>query len=334
VLIIVQFRADLNSRGTVRTRGERCISIIRTTTGKENMEPPEAQYELGKRVTIVGMGANLVLVAVKIGAGLEAKSQALIADGVHSVSDLFSDAVVLLGLRWGRRSEDEDHPFGHRRIETLASFIVGMMLCAAAVAMALSAGRDILHGKHAQPGVLALVIAAASVVAKEALYRYTIAVGRRIDSPALVSNAWHHRSDALSSIAVCVGVAGARLDPDWRILDAWAAIVVSALIVKVGISLVISSLKELVDTAPDQHVVDMINRCARKVKGVENTHDVRARTSGGKVFVEVHVEVDGELTVREGHDVAKAVERCLIDEVPRMEKAIIHVDPVDKGKPA
>jgi cation diffusion facilitator family transporter len=306
---------------------------MRMPIGTNNMELLESQYEQGKLVTLVGMGVNLVFIALKIWGGIHARSQALIADGIHSVSDLFSDAVVLLGLRLGRRSEDEQHHFGHRRIETLASFIVGMMLCAAALAMARSAGLDIIRGRHAEPGVLALVIAAVSIVAKEALYRYTMAVGMRIESPALVSNAWHHRSDALSSIAVLIGVAGARLEPGWQILDAWAAIVVSLLIIKMGVSFIVSSLKELVDTAPDQHIVNMINLCARKVEGVENIHDVRARTSGGKVFVEVHVEVDGKLTVREGHDVAKEVERCLIGEVPQMEKAIIHVDPVEEEEP-
>lgn len=286
-------------------------------------------YLEGRNVTIIGMATNVALIAAKMWGGVLAHSQALIADGIHSVSDLVSDAVVLWGLKWGRKTEDETHPFGHARIETLAASFVGVCLIAAGLFMGFSAARTIYLGEIGRPAILAALVAAVSIVCKEALYRYTRIVGKRINSAALMSNAWHHRSDALSSIAVLIGVAGAQLNPRWGVLDACAAIVVSALIVQVGAAFVFSALKELIDTAPEKRVVNQIESCAYRVKGVLDVHDLRTRTSGGRVFAEIHIMVDGDMTVREGHAVAKAVEQCLFDEVPGLDKAIVHVDPTD-----
>lgn len=287
------------------------------------------QYLQGRNVTIAGMMANLALVGAKIWGGVLAQSQALIADGIHSVSDLVSDGVVLWGLKWGRRGADERHPFGHGRIETLAALFVGVSLAAAGIAMGWSAARDIYFGRTGHPAFLAAVVAGISIVAKEVLYRYTRLVGKRIRSTALISNAWHHRSDALSSVAVLIGVVGAQLNPRWDVLDACAAIVVSALIVQVGATFVFAALNELIDTAPEKRIVDQIESCAYRVKGVLDVHDLRTRTSGGKIFAEIHIMVNGDITVREGHAVAKAVEQCLCEEVPRLDKAIVHVDPTE-----
>jgi cation diffusion facilitator family transporter len=287
------------------------------------------QYLEGRNVTILGLVTNLALIGAKMWGGVLAQSQALIADGIHSVSDLVSDGVVLWGLKWGRRSADESHPFGHGRLETLAALFVGVSLAAAGFAMGWSAARDIYFGRTGNPAFLAAIVAGISILSKEALYRYTRLVGKRINSTALISNAWHHRSDALSSVAVLIGVVGAQLNPRWGVLDSCAAIVVSALIVQVGATFVFAALKELVDTAPEKRVVDQIENCAYRVNGVLDVHDLRTRTSGGKVFAEIHIMVNGDMTVREGHAVAKAVERCLFDEVPRLDQAIVHVDPTD-----
>lgn len=285
------------------------------------------EYRQGRNVTLVGSATNIVLIFVKIAGGMAFRSQALIADGIHSVSDLLSDVVVLFGLKLGRGEEDEEHPFGHGRIETLAALLVGLLLAGAGIWMAVSAALDMRAGNVPQPRALGIFVAIVSVLSKEILYHYTRIVGRRINSPALMTNAWHHRSDALSSVAVLFGLAGAQIDPAWAILDPLAAIIVSTLILKVGASFVVSAFKEFIDTAPDKTVLSHIHKCACEISGVQDVHDIRARTSGGNVFVEVHITVDGKMTVREGHDVAKAVERCLIDEVPHLRKALVHVDP-------
>jgi cation diffusion facilitator family transporter len=291
----------------------------------------QAEYRQGYRVTIVGAIVNAVLIACKLWGGLVSGSQALIADSIHSLSDLASDFVVVLGLRYGRKGEDENHPFGHGRIETLASMFVGVVLVGAGAGMAIAAARELASGPARSPGAAAVIVAAVSIVAKELLFHYTRMVGRRIESSALMSNAWHHRSDALSSVAVLAGVVGARINGEWAALDSVAAVLVAVLIIKVGGEFIFSAIKEFIDTAPDAVTVRTIASCAEGVPGVLQIHDLRARTSGGKVFVEIHITVDGDITVREGHSVAKEVERCLIDLVPSCSKAIVHVDPKDRG---
>lgn len=281
----------------------------------------------GRTVTLIGALVNGVLILLKFLAGVFGHSQALIADAVHSVSDLFTDAVVLLGLRLGRKGPDEDHHFGHARIETLASAIVGLALVAVALYLGIKAVWNIYRHTECHPTLLALLAAGASIALKEALFHYTVHVGRRIKSPAVVANAWHHRSDALSSVAVLLGVAGARLKPSWHILDAYAALVVSFFIIRVGLDILRASLREFTDTAPNPEILDRISRCTLGVDGVRDMHDLKVRTSGGLYHMEVHIVVDGRLTVAEGHRIAKAVEGCLAEEVENLERIIIHVDP-------
>ena len=186
----------------------------------------------GLRVTWVGMVINVVLVVVKIAVGVTARSQALIADGVHSLSDLFSDFVVLIGLKLGRREEDENHPFGHARIETISSMIVGVTLFVVGLGIAYNAVTSIYEHRESTPGLLAIIVAFASIVLKEALYWYTVRVGRKIRSLALIGNAWHHRSDAFTSVAVLIGLTAAYWNPDWYLADAYAALIVTIFILK------------------------------------------------------------------------------------------------------
>jgi len=288
---------------------------------------PHEAMRAGLRVTWWGMAVNLCLAALKFAAGILGNSQALVADAVHSLSDLFSDVVVLLGLRWGRKGEDADHHYGHGRIETLSTLVVGFLLIAVGVGIIYSAIASIYHHESSPPGVLVLLAALVSVIAKEVLYRYTMAVGRRIRSLAIVANAWHHRSDALSSVAVLIGVGAAYLNPAWNIADSIAAIVVSGFIFKVGISLTWGSLREVVDTAPDREILKKIEAKAFDIEGVENVHDLRARYSGSEIFVELHIIVNPDLTVREGHEIATAVENRLRSKMQGVTRVIVHVDP-------
>ena len=281
----------------------------------------------GQRVTWVGAIANALLIVCKFGAGILGHSQALIADAVHSVSDLFTDVIVLLGLKIGRKEPDEGHPFGHARIETLASAVVGLALIATAIYLGVEAGLNIYRHADYHPNRLALIGASISIAVKEALYHYTVRVGRRIKSQLVVANAWHHRSDSLSSVAVFLGVTGALIKPSWHILDAFAALLVSFFIVKVGLEILGKSLREFTDTAPQPEIIEKISRCTKNVEGVLDTHDLRVRTSGGFYQMETHIVVDGQLTVKEGHRIAKAVESCLVEEVEDLDRVIVHVDP-------
>ncbi len=296
-----------------------------TKTDEELLE----QGRAGRRVTWLGAGANAALIALKLTAGILGHSQALVADAVHSLSDFFTDAVVLFGLHFGRKPADAGHPHGHGRIETAAAVIIGVSLIAVAFYLGQQAVLDIYHHTENHPNLLAVVGAAASIVVKEALYHYTVFVGRRIRSPAVVANAWHHRSDALSSIAVLLGVTAALVEPRWHILDAVAAAMVSLFIARVGVKVGWAALRELVDTAPDEAVVERIVGFVRGVEGVRDAHDVRVRTVGGLLHVQVHVVVAGDLTVREGHRIADEVtarlERC--DEP--IGDVTVHVDPGD-----
>ena len=278
-------------------------------------------------MTVVGALVNTILILLKFFAGIFGSSQALIADAVHSVSDLFTDVVVLLGIRIGRKPPDEGHPFGHARIETLASTIVGIALITTALYLGIKASLNIYHHNEYYPTGLALIAAVVSIALKEAIFHYTVHTGRRIKSQLIIANAWHHRSDALSSVAVLLGVAGTRIKPSWHILDSFAALLVSFFIVKVGLEILRIALREFIDTAPKPEIISKIEQCALTVDGVLDTHDLRVRTSGGFYQMEIHIVVDGQLTVAEGHRIAKAVESCLVKDVDNLDRIIVHVDP-------
>jgi len=284
----------------------------------------------GRSITLLGALVNAILILLKFVAGILGHSQALIADAVHSVSDLFTDVVVLLGLRIARKAPDEEHLFGHARIETLASAVVGLALIATALYLGVEATLNIYHHVQYQPTKLALIGAGVSIALKEALYHCTVRVGRRIKSQLIVANAWHHRSDSLSSVAVFLGVTGALINPAWHILDSFAALLVSFFIVKIGLEILRDSLREFTDTAPPPEILSKIIQCTQNVEGVLETHDLRVRTSGGLYQMETHIVVDGQLSVAEGHRIAKVVESCLVEEVEDLDQIIVHVDPANE----
>ncbi len=281
----------------------------------------------GRRVTLLGLLANVLLILLKFLAGIFGDSQALIADAVHSISDLFTDVVVLVGIKIGRKPPDKEHHFGHARIETLASAVIGLALIATAVYLGMEAALSIYHHTESHPTAIALVGAGVSIALKEILYRYTVLIGRRIKSQLIVANAWHHRSDALSSVAVLLGVAGTLIKPSWHILDSFAALIVSFFIIKVGLNIIGKTLREFTDTAPRPEVIKKLMELSRVVEGVMDAHDLRVRTSGGFYQVEIHIVVDGQLTVSEGHRIAKTVEQYLVEEMDELDRVIVHVDP-------
>lgn len=310
----------------------RLQSGVRWPLYKHVPQSDTASVRVGRTVTLAGVLVNVFLIFFKFMAGVVGRSQALIADAVHSISDLMTDAVVLVGLRLGRKAPDQDHPFGHGRLETLSSAVVGLALVGVAVYIGVDAGRNIYNHTEYHPTWLALIAAVVSIVLKEILYQYTVHVGRRLKSLVIMANAWHHRSDALSSIAVLLGVAGARINPQWHILDAYAALLVSFFIVKVGFNILLGAARELADTAPAPEVLEDVKRCIQRVTGVLALHDLKVRTSRGLYQMEVHIVVDGGLTVSEGHRIAKQVESQLKVDLPDLTQVIIHVDPYQAGR--
>lgn len=286
-----------------------------------------SQYRAGKNITLLGVAANVLLLIFKLWAGFASHSRALVADGIHTLSDLFTDLIVLVGLKMGRKEEDALHPYGHARIETLAALIVGALLMASGFWISINGFIDISKGNRSHPTTLALWAALISIAVKEVLYRYTVRVGKRIRSQALISNAWHHRSDAFSSVAVLLGVGAGIISPRLAVLDIYAAILVSFFMIKVGASISFEAAKEVIDTSPDKAVIERIRACALSVKDVRDATYVRARTSGGSIITEIHISVDPNLTVAKGHDVAEAVEDCVRSELSGVVSVVIHVDP-------
>ncbi|MFQ5453153.1 MAG: cation diffusion facilitator family transporter [Candidatus Zixiibacteriota bacterium] len=286
----------------------------------------------GLKVTWLGIAVNIFLVIIKIYAGLIAKSQALVADGVHSLSDMFTDFVVLFGLKIGRKDEDLNHPYGHARIETISGMLVGVVLFIFASGLVYSSILSLYKHEESAPNILSIIIILTSIILKEGMYWYTLIISQRIRSMALAANAWHHRTDALSSVAVLFGVGGTYLNPDWHLADALAALFVTFFILKTSGSLIWTALKEVVDTAPDMKVITQLEETALKIDGVRQVHDIRARHSGGQIFVEMHIVINPEQTVLEGHKIAATVKHYLLNEITDVTRVIIHVDPEIKSE--
>lgn len=274
------------------------------------------------------MAVNILLALAQLIGGVLAHSQALIADGLHTVSDLVSDFVVLLASRHAHRAADSEHPYGHGRIETLATSILGLILIAVAVGIALDVIQRLLHPETLlTPGPLALAFAALAVLAKEGLYRYTVRVARKVRSSLLEANAWHHRSDAVSSLIVIAGIAGSLAGI--RNLDAIAALAVTVFIGHIGWKLLWRSGQELIDASLDEETLNRIKDVINHVDGVVNMHFLRTRKSGGDAFADVHIQVPAKISVSEGHQISEAVRKAIIENVDEITDVTIHTDAED-----
>ncbi|MBD3167198.1 cation diffusion facilitator family transporter, partial [bacterium] len=247
---------------------------------------------------------------------------------VHSLTDSSTDVAILLGSMIWLKPPDSDHPYGHRRIETFITLFIGLVLFAAGVSIAWDATASLLAGKHTVPGVPALVAALVSIVVKEGIARWTDTVGRSLQSPALRANAWHHRSDAISSIPVALAVTAALVRPSWAILDPIGAIVVALFIAWSAYRIIRPNVRELADAAAPQGVIEKIEIVSRSVEGVRGVHDIRTRTLAARVHVDLHVEVDATLTVEEGHLLAELVRERLQTECDELEHVLVHLDPL------
>ncbi len=286
------------------------------------------------KVTWIGFWANVILTILKFATGIIGRSSAMIADAVHSFSDFITDLIVIFSFRIVKKPVDESHDFGHGKFETLATSLVGISLLAVALGIMWSSGKIIFDSFNGeiidQPGFITLIAAVISIAVKETLYRYQIKVGNEIKSSALVANAWHHRSDALSSIATFFGIGGAIfLGENWRILDPIAAVIVSLLILKISIQIIWESTQELMEKSLNDEEKLEILKITKSVDGVINPHNLRTRKIGNYIAIDIHIEVDRGLNIVKAHDIADAVETRLKKSYGEDSLVYVHVDPED-----
>lgn len=286
---------------------------------------PAERAEAASRSTWVSVAVNLVLSVTQITVGILSKSQGLVADGIHSLSDLVADFVVLIASHHSQKAADEDHPYGHQRFETAASLVLGVLLLVVGVGMLWSAFHKLEAPETVQTvHVAALWVAAAALIAKELLFRYMLSVAKRVKSSMLVANAWHARSDAASSLVVSVGIIGNLAG--YPILDPIAALIVGLMVAKMGWEFAWEALHDLMDRSADEQEVAAIRQTLLETPGVSGVHDVRTRKMGDMIVVDAHLEVDATLTVEVGHDIAVAARQRVMQR-HRVLNLMTHVDP-------
>ena len=285
------------------------------------------------RVTLLGMFVNIALFAFKLVSGIVGRSGAMIADAIHSASDFATDIVVLAFVRISSKPRDDDHKWGHGKYETLASLIIGVALFAVGVDIFMDSAlkiKAVVNGELLpRPGIIAIVAAALSIIVKEALYQYTARKGKALESPSVVANAWHHRSDALSSIGALLGIGAAYfLGDKWCIADPIAAIVVAALIIKVAIELCATSLAELLEKSLPRDVEEEIISIILATPNVYKPHNLRTRRIGSNIAIEVHIRVDGTMTVQDSHEISRTIESALRNRFGEQTAVAIHIEPL------
>lgn len=287
-----------------------------------------------QRITWLGLVANLCLSGLKFVVGTLGSSQAVVADAVHSLSDLITDIAILVGVRYWSSPADKGHPYGHRRIETIITVGIAVMLAGAAIAigyrgLATMTGEDIR-----QPGRIAFIGAFISILTKEFLYRWTLRVGRREKSPAVIANAWHHRSDAFSSIPAALAVAIAVVNPAWSFVDHLGAAIVSIFILHASWKIIKPALDELSDSSVPTHTQDLISAAGKEIDGVKDIHAIRSRYMGNRIYVDLHITVQGSMSVSRGHEVSEDVRSRIIERVPDVLDVVVHLEPDDDHDPS
>lgn len=284
--------------------------------------------KLKSRVTYVGALINVFLTIIKIGVGIFGQSAALIADGIHSLSDLISDFFVIIAIKLGSREADHDHPYGHRRFETMATVLLGLGLVIVAGGIAWDAIERLIDpAKLLSPNKETLGIAFVSILANEWLFHYTKRVGEETRSKLLLANAWHHRSDAFSSVVVVIGIAAVLMG--YPFADAIAAVLVAIMIAKMGLVLVLESINELVDSSLPEDFVREIRRIIKQTSGVQSIHLLRTRRMGEDAYIDTHIVVDSRISVSEGHMIGDAVRDRLKSEFDDVVDVLVHIDPED-----
>lgn len=287
----------------------------------------EDRYWQAKKVTLIGALFNAFLGFIKLIGGFLFHSHGLVADGVHSFSDLITDVMVLFASKYGSLDADESHPYGHQRIETAATLFLALLLSLAGFGIAWDALDELIHTKSTIPNWLSLPIICSSILINEVLFHYTRYIGTRINSSLIIANAWHHRSDAASSLVVLLGILGSLAG--FAYLDAAAAVIVGLMIIKMGWDYGWNSVKELVDTAVSADLLAQIEQVIQNIHGVERIHQLRSRSMGNDVLIDVHIMVAPKISVSEGHYIAQHVHQALVTQIPSVKDVIVHVDHED-----
>lgn len=285
------------------------------------------------RVSKVSIVANFILTAFKLFAGVIAHSGAMISDAIHSASDVFSTVVVMIGIRISRKASDKDHPYGHERMECVAAIVLATILAATGLGIGYTAVTKIAGGNYENlevPGLLALIAALVSILVKEAMYRYTRINAKRIDSGALMADAWHHRSDALSSVGALIGIGGARLG--FPILDAVASLGICLFIEKAAYEIFMDAVDKMVDKACDEETEAALRDCAGAQEGVLGVDLLHTRVFGNKVYVDIEIRADGEETLRRAHETAERVHDAIEKNFPKVKHIMVHVNPGETGR--
>ena len=282
------------------------------------------------KVSIVSVIWNLLLSAGKLFAGIFANSGAMISDAVHSASDVFSTIIVMIGVKISGKDSDNDHPYGHERLECVAAIILATVLAATGIGIGYGAVVKIMAGYYnvEMPGILALVAAVVSILVKELMFWYTRYYAKQIDSSALMADAWHHRSDSLSSIGALIGIIGARLG--FGIMEPLASVVICIFIEKAAYDIFMDAVNKMVDKSCDDETMEKIKACAMNIPGVENIDLLRTRVFGNKIYVDMEIAADGNKTLDETHAVAERVHDAIEKEFPKVKHIMVHVNPAKK----
>lgn len=305
-------------------RREKCIKLKR-----KNRELTDE--ELAMRVSGNSIVVNIALSLLKFTAGIIGRSGAMISDAVHSTSDVFSTVIVMIGVKISNKASDEKHQYGHERLECVASILLAVILCLTGFGIGMSGIHKIALGNQenlAMPGVMALTAAVISIVVKEGMYWYTRAAAKKTDSGVLMADAWHHRSDALSSVGSFVGIFGARLG--WKILDPIASVVICMFIIKASCDIFRDAVGKMTDESCDNDLVDQIKNVILDQDGVIGLDDIKTRVFGAKIYVDIEICADGKKTLEEAHQVAEQVHSAVEQSFPKVKHCMVHVNPCEE----
>ncbi len=289
----------------------------------------ENQFQkVANKVSLVSIAGNVALSLMKLLAGIVAHSNAMISDAVHSASDVFSTIVVIIGIRLASKESDKEHPYGHERLECVAAIVLAMVLLITGIGIGYTAVCNIVRGNYGElsvPGMFALVAAIVSIVSKEAMYWYTRFYAKKIDSSALMADAWHHRSDAFSSVGALIGIAGARMG--YPIMDSIASLVIFVFIVKAAYDIFKDAVDKMVDHSCDEQTQDEIYTCVKAHKDVLGVDLLQTRIFGNKIYVDVEIEVNASYSLREAHRIAECVHDTIEQSFPKVKHIMVHVNP-------
>ena len=296
-----------------------------TMSNKDN----ETDFQrVANRVSLITIIGNVVLSVIKLLAGVIAHSNAMISDAVHSASDVFSTFVVIIGIKLASKKPDKEHPYGHERMECVAAIVLAIVLFITGLGIGMDALRNILNGNYSDlqvPGILALIAAIVSIISKEGMYWYTRYNAKKIDSSALMADAWHHRSDAFSSIGALIGIGGARLG--FPIMDSIASLVIFGFIVKAAFDIFKDAIDKMVDHSCDEMTEKQIFDCVMKNENVLGVDLLQTRIFGNKIYVDVEIQADALCTLQEAHDIAEAVHDDIEQNFPKVKHIMVHVNP-------